>query len=350
MLKPGLLAALAMIAFPAQSVPAQSVPPQSVPAPAQAPVYALTGSVALGAPDRWDYVVYDNGRVYVAHGDRLDVIDARAGTLIGEVTGIAGGPHGTAIVAAAGQGYTDDGRAGLAVAFDLKTLAVTARIPVGKDADAIAVDKASGHVFIIEGDPGAISVIDSRTDASAATIQAGERLEYAAGDGRGTVYVAGEEERDLLKVDARTNRVAARWPTPDCASPHGLALDLAGRRAFMSCLNARLMVVDTRSGKVVAELPIGRGSDAVAFDAKRRRVFSSNGLDGTISVYQQTSPDAYTALAPVVTAVSGRTMAVDPSSGRLFLAAAETDPASTPAGRPRPRPGTLRLMIFDPVP
>lgn len=43
------------------------------------PDYTLTASVPLGSPDRWDHVV-DNPqteRVYVAHGDRLAVIDAR---------------------------------------------------------------------------------------------------------------------------------------------------------------------------------------------------------------------------------------------------------------------------------
>jgi DNA-binding beta-propeller fold protein YncE len=109
------------------------------------------------------------------------------------------------------------------------------------------------------------------------------------------------------------------------------------------------MVVDTMSGKVVAELPIGRGSDAVAFDPKRKRVFSSNGLDGTITVYQQTGPDAYQALDPIATAVSGRTMDVDPATGRLFVLASDVDPPAQAGGRPRPKAGTLRMMILDPV-
>jgi len=315
------------------------------------PAYVLAASTPLGPPDRWDYVVFDAaaGRTYVAHGDRLAVVDGRSGALLGQVEGIPGGTHGVAIAAPAGQGFTDDGRAGVAVAFDLKTLKVLRTIPADKDADAMVSDRASGHVFVIEGDPGAVSVIDARTDAPVATIKAGEKMEYAVGDDRGAVYVAGEAKGDLLKIDARSNTVVARWPTPDCASPHGLAYDDAGHRLFMGCLNARLMVVDARSGKVVSELPIGRGSDAVAFDPHRRRVFSANGLDGTISVYQQLSADRYQALATIPSAVSGRTMAVDPKSGRLFVAAAETDPPATPGARPRVRPGTLRLMMFDPV-
>jgi YVTN family beta-propeller protein len=316
-----------------------------------APSYTLTKSTPLGAPDRWDYVVFsrDTGRVYVAHGDKVAVVDARSGDLVGEVEGIAGGTHGSAISAATGQGFTDDGRNGLAIAYDLKTLKITRQIPADKDADAIATDRTSGHVFVIEGDPATITVIDPKTDSVAATINVGEKMEYGAGDGHGAVFVAGVEKRDLLKIDASTNTVVARWPTPDCVSPHGLAVDAEHHRAFMGCVNSMMMVVDTVSGAVVAKLPIGRGNDAVAYDAKRGRVFSSNGADGTISVYREVSPDQYQALDTVTTAVSGRTMDVDPETGRLFVAAADVDPPATPGGRPRPKPGTLRLMMLDPA-
>jgi DNA-binding beta-propeller fold protein YncE len=316
-----------------------------------APAYTLTMSTPLGAPERWDYVVFDapTARVYIAHSDRLAVLDAGSGALVGQVLGITGGAHGTAISMSNGQGFTDDGKAGLAIAFDLKTLQIVKQIPADADADAITEDAATGHIFVVEGDPGAITVIDPKTDGVLATIKAGEKMEYATSDERGFIYVAGAEKRDLLKIDARTNTVVARWPTPDCAIPHGLALDRVGRRLFMGCVNSKMMVVDADSGRVVTELPIGRGSDAIAYDPTRRRVFSPNGVDGTLSIYQQTSPDAYQALDTIPTRVSGRTMAVDPATGRLFIVAADTDPNPTPGGRARPRPGTTRVLILDPV-
>ena len=95
-------------------------------------------------------------------------------------------------------------------------------------------------------------------------------------------------------------------------------------------------------------LPIGRGNDAVAFDSVRRRVFSSNGRDGTITVYQQQSPDHYLPLAPVQTVASARTMSLDPRTGGPFVEAADTNPSANPGGRPQVRPGTVRLMIYAP--
>lgn len=315
------------------------------------PAYQLAKSTPLGAPDRWDYAVFDptTERVYVAHMDRLAILDARSGELVGEVTGIEGGTHGTAISAATGQGFTDDGRNGLAIAFDLRTLKITRRIPAGLDADAMTIERSTGHVFVVDGDPGTVTVIDPKTDTVVATVAAHEKMEYAASDDEGAVYVAGVEKRDLLRLDARSNAITAKWPTPDCASPHGLAIDRANRRLFMGCENRLMMVVDADSGRLVEELPIGQGNDAVAYDPVRRRVFATNGRDGTISVFQQTSADAYQPLDLVTTMASGRTLAVDPETGRLFVPAAELEPNATPGGWPRARPGSLRVMMFDPI-
>src|SRR5579871_6364943 len=98
--------------------------------------YRLVQQVPLGAPDRWDYVVYDRDahRVYVAHGDRVTVVDGHSGSVLGQVRGMPGGTHGIAISHAAKLGFTDDGEAGQGVAFDLGTLQVTKRLKADDDA------------------------------------------------------------------------------------------------------------------------------------------------------------------------------------------------------------------------
>lgn len=54
---------------------------------ASAPDYHITATVPLGAPDRWDYVVHDpvSGRVYVAHGDRVSVVDGASDKVVGAI-------------------------------------------------------------------------------------------------------------------------------------------------------------------------------------------------------------------------------------------------------------------------
>jgi DNA-binding beta-propeller fold protein YncE len=314
-----------------------------------APDYRVTMAVSLGAPDRWDYVVFDpdSHRVYVAHADRVAVVDGHDGKLIGEVQGIPGGTHGFGISTATGQGFTDDGKAGLAVAFDLKTLKIRTTIAAQPDADAIAFDRLTGHVFIIEGDPQKVTVIDPKTDKAVATIDAGGKLEYAVSDDRGHLYVNGAGSRDIVSINTRTNAVDAHWPIPDCASPHGLAIDTASHRLFTSCVNGLLTVVNTDTGAKVASVPIGRGTDAAAFDPKRKLIFSSNGVDGTVSVIAEKDADTFVPVATIKTAMTGRTMSIDPATGRLYIAAGEINPDQTP-GHSRLVAGSLKLLFLDP--
>lgn len=328
----------------------------SLAAHAQAPAYHVTKSVPIGLPDRWDYLTYDpaSHRVYVSHGDHLTVVDGHSGALIGQVEGLPGGTHGIAIVTASSRGYTDDGRAGEAASFDLNTLKVQQHMKVGEDADAIAYDPASGHVFVVNGDPGTVSVIDPKADRVIATVQTGGKLEFAAADGKGKLFVNGEEKKEIVRIDTRTNKVDAHWPIANCESPHGLAVDAQSHRVFSSCVNKVLVVVNTDSGATVATVPIGAGTDAAAFDPKRKLVFSSNGRDGTLSVIQEKDANTFVPLGEVKTAVTARTMAVDPDSGRIYVVAADVEATaaagqgSGPPRRPSFVAGSTKLLFLDP--
>jgi len=319
------------------------------------PLYTITRTVAIGAPDRWDLLTFDDAshRVYIAHGDRVTVVDGQSGELIGNIEGYAGGTHGVAVVPGSGRGYTDDGRAGTAGSFDLKTLKPLKTIKADEDADAIVFDPASAHVFVIDGDPGKITVIDPKTDTVITTLDGGGKLEIGAADGNGKVYINGEAKQEILRVDTRTNTVDAHWPIPTCTSPHGLAVDAKSRRLFASCENNVLVVIDADNGKQLAELPIGSRTDGAAFDPGTKRAFSSNG-DGTVTVIGETTPNSFVSLGSVPTMRGARTMTLDPRTGRLYLVAADltvnesVDPADA-RHRYSVVPGSAKLLFLDPA-
>ena len=118
----------------------------------------------------------------------MTVVDGKTGAILGQVTGLPGGTHGIAIATAAGRGYTDDGQAGIAASFDLKTLQIIHRIKVEPDADGMLFDPASGHVFVIEGNSAKVTAIDPKTDAVVATIDGGGGLEFGAVGDNGKIY------------------------------------------------------------------------------------------------------------------------------------------------------------------
>lgn len=319
-----------------------------------APPYHLTKTIPLGPGVRWDYATFDptSDRVYVAHGDRVTVVDATKASIVGEVTGLAGGAHGIAISAANGLGFTDDGEAGTVTAFDLSTFKPVRMLTAEKDADGIVLDPATGRIFVINGDSGSITVIDPNADAVLATIAIGAGLEAAVADGRGRLFVDGAEAHDIVVIDTRTMTVTAHYPMPDCERPHGIAIDAESRRIFSTCANKVMKVVDADNGRIVATLPIGMGNDGAAFDPVRKLALSSNG-DGTLTVVKEKSASDYAIVATVVTQRSARTIAMDEKTGRIFLPAAEVaqiDPPATPGGRPHLtfKPDSMMLLVLAP--
>ena len=319
------------------------------------PAYRITKSVALGTPDRWDYLTFDpaSGRVYVSHGDRVAIVDGKSGEVLGQVEGLSGGTHGIAIVTALNRGFTDDGNAGVAASFDLATFKIVHRINAAPDADGILFDPVSAHIFVIDGDSAKVTVIDPKTDQVVTNIDTGGGLEFGTVGEGGKVYVDGAEKNEIVRIDTTTNKADAHWPLSGCKSPAGLATDRAAHRLFSSCRNKVLVVMNSDNGAVVATLPIGDGTDAAAFDPNRRRIFSSN-REGTLSVIAEQSPTRYVALPPVTTQFGARTMALDPQSGRIFLVTADftlnpNAAQSDPRHRYSITPGTVRLLFLDPT-
>jgi YVTN family beta-propeller protein len=319
-----------------------------------APLYHVTKTVALGAGERWDYVSFDpsSGRVYASHGDHVTVVDGKTGAVIGQIGTFPGGTHGIAISPQTGHGYTDDGKAGVAIAFDAASLKPLQQIATAPDADGILLEPVTGHIVVVNGDSGSLSAIDPAANAVVATVNVGAGLEAAVADGKGAIFVDGVDAHDIVKIDAVHNTVVAHWPMPACQRPHGLAMDTAARRLFATCSNNLLVVVDADTGANIATFPIGSYSDGAAFDPVRKLAFSSNG-DGTLNVVRETGSNGFVLAGTVKTMPSARTMAIDPQSGRIFLVGADIakiDPPATPGGRPHVTyaPNSLKLIFLDP--
>jgi YVTN family beta-propeller protein len=262
-----------------------------------------------------------------------------------------GGTHGIAVSHVTGRGYTDDGKAGVVVEFDLTTLKVLKQIKAEADADGIVFDPPSGHIFVIDGDSGKLTVIDPKTDAVVATVNGGGGLEFGDTGNNGKFYVDGTEKNEIVRVDTATNSVDAHWPMPTCVKPHGLAIDREHHRIFASCSNKVMVVMNADNGIVIATLPIGEGTDFASFDPLNDLAYSSN-RDGTLSVIAELSPDKFVSLPPIQTPIGARTMAIDPESSRIYLVTAGmTVNQSAAPGDLRHRysikPNSVRLLFLD---
>ncbi|OZB58020.1 MAG: hypothetical protein B7X31_14075 [Thiomonas sp. 13-66-29] len=319
---------------------------------AAAPTYRQTANVPLGQPDRWDYVHFDPilREVFVAHGSEITVVSAdHHPHIVGQVQGIDGA-HGVATDPVLGVGFADDGKAGRLSVFDLKTFKVIDSIPTDKDSDAVAYLAPTRTVLVANGDGHSLSLIDAVARRRVANVPLGGNPEGVVAEMPGYAFVNLADRREVVRVDLRKQSVDARWPVAECVSPHGLAIDPTTQRLFTSCKNGKLVVLSARSGRIVAVVPIGMGTDTAAFDPNRHLIFSSNG-DGTLSVIAERSADHFNLLANVPTAVGARTMAENPASGRVFLVTATLESSkngneTAQNGKLRFEPGTVRLIAL----
>jgi uncharacterized protein (DUF885 family) len=319
---------------------------------ADAAPYALRKQFTLGGPGGWDYLIADGatGRLFISRSDRVLVVNSADGTLAATIPDTAG-VHGIALAPELGQGFTSNGRADTITVFDLASLKPTATIPVnGHNPDAILYDDASRHVYTFNGRSQDISIIDPTEGRVLAVLPAGGKPEFAAADGAGRIFFNIEDTGEIGVIDSLAGKRLATWKLPGCEEPTGLALDRRHARLFSVCGNGILAVTDAESGKPVAQVPIGRGPDAAAFDAERGLVFSSNGADGTFTVIHEDDPDHYKVQATVATQKSARTMALDAHSHLVYLVAAEFGPAPAPsADQPHPRApvldGSFKLLV-----
>ena len=317
----------------------------ALPALAASPVvpYAVTARHPLGGPGGWDYLSLDTAahRLYIARDDRVMVMDTASGRLAGEVAGMQHA-HGVALSPSTHEAFVSSGRGDEVTVFDTQTLKVTRHIAVsGNNPDAILFDGASGHLLTMNGRSNNLSVIDAQAGKELSTVALPGRPEFAVADGNGLLYLNLEDKNSLARVDLKAGKVTAVWPMAPCDGPTGLAFDAANGRLFAVCDNGWMIVTDAHDGHQVAKVAIGKGPDAVIYDAARHLVLGSVGADGVLSVVAQDDADHYHPLANVPTQKSARTMALDPATHEIYLAGA------TGGGKGKPVEG-FEVLVATP--
>lgn len=296
--------------------------------------YRILAEWPIGGTDTgYDYlrVDADARRLYVAHGTRVEVLDADSGKRIGEIAGMHG-VHGIEIIPELGRGYTSNGLDRSVTVFDRATLAVRKVIAhTGVKPDAIQYDPGSKRLFVVNGgSTGDVSVIDPATDEIVATVElGGTKLEQIGFDGSGRAFVNDEAKNVIHVFDTQTLRKTATWPLGECEEPTGMAVDREHGRIFSACGNEKLAVLDSRTGMIVAMAPIGKDPDGAAFDPRTQRIFTSN-REGTLSILHEASANEIKPLQTLKTAPGARTLAIDTRTGHVVMPAAQSAPA--PAG------------------
>ena len=292
--------------------------------------------IALPGEGSWDYVTVDSaaGRLYVAHGTTIEVIDAQKNEKVGRVEGLDGA-HGTAIVSELKRGFSTSGRNDKLIVFDLETLATVDEVATGVGPDAVLYVTALAEVWTMNHRGGTITCVDAKSLEVKKTIEVGGALEAAVEDpAQAKVFVNVEDKNLLAVIDARKHEVVARHAAAPGEEPAGLAIDRKNGLLFLGCGNQKLVVMEATTGKVVTSLDIGEHCDGVAFDPELGNVFAS--CRGASSAIHEKDPQTFEPLGPLD---EGKTCTLDPRTHKLYITAGK-----------RGENDSVKVLVYTPKP
>ena len=316
--------------------------------------YLFLTEIPIGGEGGWDILTIDSpaNRLYLSHATKVVVVDLNKNAVVGEIAETPG-VHAFVAVPEFQRGFSSNGKEAKSSVVDLITLQTISKIDTGQSPDAIVYEPRHREVYVFNHTGNSATVIDAKSATVSATISLGGSPEFAAVDEKaGRIYCNIEDRSEVAVIDSAKHEVVARWPIAPGEEPSGIALDAAHHRLFATCHNKMMVMLDTETGKVVANVPIGAGVDGCAFDDTNQLAFASCG-DGTTTIAKEETPQKLTVVQTLKTERGARTMALDPKTHRIYLPTAQFQPAPSPSpvaspARPTILPDTLKLLVYGP--
>ena len=317
--------------------------------------YKFLNQIPIVGEGGWDILTIDSAasRLYLSHATKVVVVDLNKNAVAGDIADTPG-VHGFVPVPELQRGFSSNGKESKSSVVDLTTLKTISKIETGESPDAIVYEPRRGEVYIFNHKGNSATVIDAKEAKVVATIPLGGGPEFAVAEANAKrIYCNIEDKSEVAVIDTEKHEVIGRWPLAPGEGPSGIALDAAHHRLFAGCHNKMMVMLDTETGRVVTNVPIGAGVDGCAFDDSTQLAFASCG-DGTTTIAKEETPQKLTVVQTLKTERGARTMAIDPKTHRIYLPSAQFQPPPSPSpgaspGRPTIVPNTLKLLVYGPT-
>ena len=268
---------------------------------------------------RIDHLAHDarTGRLSVAAlgNNTVEVIDLAQGKVIHQIDGLHE-PQG--ILALDGRIVVASGGDGSCRFYDGSTFKLDKSVDCKDDADNVRYDAEAKRVYVGAGN-GALAVIDPEKGARIAEIPLDAHPESFQLESKGRrIFVNVPKAGNIAVVDREARAVMAKWKV-SAGGNFPMALDEPGGRLFVGCRQpAKLLSLDTRTGRELAAVECSGDTDDIFFDASSKRVYVSCG-EGFLDVFDA-SDAAPKRIAKVATAAGARTCLFVADLGKIFLA------------------------------
>jgi len=290
----------------------------------------LTTTRIVGLPNHFDHLTPDlkNNRLFVVPEDNksIEVYDIRSGKFLHSIKGIGVG-HSVVYRADIDRIFVTDGTDADLKIFNGTTYELLKSVKLLADADATGYDPLTHYLYIADGGLDAklnytfLEIVNTDTGEKVGQIKIdSNRLEAMVVEKSGSrLFLNMTEKNSIGVIDRKKQAVAAVWPLSGCKVNASVAIDEKNHRLFAACRDGNLNVLDSDTGKVLQNLPIGTGVDDMVFDPASQRVYVAAG-EGFVNIYNEVDPDHYKEIGKIPTGPLGKTGLLVPALKEYFVA------------------------------
>jgi len=255
------------------------------------------------------------------------VFDLKTNKLIHTIQGLKA-PHSMVYRGDLNKLFVVDGDLGEVKIYDTESYKPAGTVKVREGADSSSYDPDTKYLYIVETGKDAhqpdsyITIVDTTAAKKVGEIKIDsddvEAMALEKSGPRLFVNIRGKAEVEVY--DRKNHSLLATWPIGDVAKkPTTIAFDEADHRLFVGTRDpGKLIVLDTKSGKVVASFTAASMSDDMVYNATQKRIYFA----GTqfVDVFQQRDPDHYEQIGHIPTAFRAKTAILVPELNRYYLA------------------------------
>jgi DNA-binding beta-propeller fold protein YncE len=192
-------------------------------------------------------------------------------------------------------------------------------MPGGTYPDGLAYSPETHKVYVSDEHGGTDTVIDVLSNTRVATVQIGGVIgntQYDAASHH--IFINAQSSSELVEVDPAADKIVRRIKVPGADGNHGLLIDSASHRAFIACEgNDRLIVVDLVTGAALAQFPVAKDPDVLAFDAQRQKLYVA-GESGEVSEFS-VSGNGISKSGESFLARNAHVVAVQPANHEIYF-------------------------------
>jgi YVTN family beta-propeller protein len=293
-------------------------------ASAQEPVtLKLTKTIPLpGVKGRFDHFAIDlaGQRLFVAAlgNNTLEIIDLASHRVAKSISGMSK-PQGVAYLPDRNLIAIANGERGSLEVLDDKTYVTMKSLAALDDADNVRYD-SEANVWVGFGD-GALARIDLAKLTVIGQIKLSGHPESFQLEKQGTrIFVNVPDANEITVANRQERKVLAHWPLKDFKANFPMALDESSHHLLVGCrFPARLLVLDSDSGKILGDVEIHGDTDDLFFDAKRKLIYASCG-EGFVDIIATSQSGGLERLKSIPTATGARTSFYSLENDLFYLA------------------------------